>query len=272
MTTIIIILLTALTALTALYLSHVLHHYITKRIKNKKNNICGHIKHDEFETERDSSGSVSPIQIVVTNNSAKSEMVTLFGKNRTEHKENNGNSENISIKSYHHNKDYTQLLNQISDSNIKSNLLRIQSTNTFQITRIMSLSSSDANGALVQVPLITQAYFSANQFQSGIVDIPYVVVIDNNFEISVEVLANTTFVLTVFPSKRNCDETSFLSIIGKIVSDYNYKISKIEPSMYFPSVPVAAMPFYVNGKGFFTNKNKLKTVWNKFLGLFKKKK
>ena len=80
--------------------------------------------------------------------------------------------------------------------------------------------------------MITQSYFSANQFQSGILDIPFSLRIDGNTNLQFYVLGNTTVVLTFFPANK-ANISRQLSGKGTL---QNYAT---------PNVPVAAMPLYV---------------------------
>jgi hypothetical protein len=206
-----------------------------------------------------------PIQLTIVSTSDKAEKVVLFNRNRNICKDNYGNSDKIKITCSNEHQDYGQILNQIAEKKIKTSLIRIQSVNTAQITEILGLSSSDANGAAVYVPLITQSYFSANQFQSGILDIPVSVVIDGNFEMSVATYANTTWFISIFPSEvGDLDMNSIESLI-----EFSGLMSK--RSKFFTNVPVAAMPLYVNPFSSDKIPSKLKTWWNKIVSKFKKK-
>jgi hypothetical protein len=97
---------------------------------------------------------------------------------------------------------YLQLLNQSGDQPFETSLIRIQSTNASQVTQIITITSLDANGQSVSIPLITSSYFSAYQQQSGIMDIPYALRIDGNVYLNFLVLANATVTLTFFPAAK----------------------------------------------------------------------
>jgi hypothetical protein len=127
---------------------------------------------------------------------------------------------------------YLQLLNQSAAQPFETSLLRIQSTNTAQITQIILITSTDANGQQCSIPLITQSYFSANQFQSGILDIPYNLKVDSNTFLTYSVLGSTTVIMTFFPAEKS----NIARMLGGRSALQNYGV---------PQVPVAAAPVYV---------------------------
>jgi hypothetical protein len=245
--------------------------YIIKRRKKKMN-------FTPFEEKNYSRKSSSiPIQLIIVNKGVKAQTVSLFNKNKHSHKDNFGNHEDIEISCANKEQDYIQLLNQISDRRVRTSLLRIQSTNTAQITQILGLYSSDANGANVSIPLITQSYFSANQFQSGILDIPIDLVIDNDFEIKATVLASTTWILSIFPSEGNCEISSMRRLMEMVLSGFGLEITeKKNKQESYSRYATMAMPVFTSVRGLeFPNDNKpnkLKQIWSKLINRFKKSK
>lgn len=177
----------------------------------------------------------SPYQVSITNSTPNPLLATLFGKNQYLLTPNFGSAVGITVIPSQSNVTYLELLQQSADMPFETSLIRIQSVNTAQITQILTITSKDANGQLCQIPLITQSYFSANQFQSGILDIPFGLRIDGNTNLQFSVLGNTTVVMTFFPAnKANISRT--LNGQGTL---QNYAT---------PNVPVAAMPLYVTPK------------------------
>ena len=146
--------------------------------------------------------SPSPYQVSITNSTAGTLTATLFGKNTNLLLANFGSPVGIAVTPSQANVTYVELLQQSAEQPFETSLMRVQSTNTAQITQIVTITSRDANGQQCTVPIITQSYFSANQFQAGILDVPYNVRIDGNTQIQFPVLATTTVVLTFFPSEK----------------------------------------------------------------------
>lgn len=146
--------------------------------------------------------SPSPYQVSIVNSTAGTLTATLFGKNTNLLLANFGSPVGITVTPSQANVTYVELLQQSAEQPFETSLMRVQSTNTAQITQIVTVTSRDANGQQCTVPIITQSYFSANQFQAGILDVPYNVRIDGNTQIQFPVLATTTVVLTFFPSEK----------------------------------------------------------------------
>jgi len=184
---------------------------------------------------RPSAKQPSPYQVSITNSTPNPLLCTLFGMNQYLLTPNFGSAVGITVVPSQSNVTYLELLQQSASQPFETSLLRIQSVNTAQITNIITITSKDANGQLCQIPLITQSYFSANQFQSGILDIPFALRIDGNTNLQFNVLGNTTVIMTFFPR----DKANLSRNLNKQGALQNYA---------FPSVPVAAMPVYVTPK------------------------
>jgi hypothetical protein len=146
--------------------------------------------------------SPSPYQIAITNSTSTPLGAIIFGKNIYLLSPNYGSAPGLVVTPSQANVSYLQLLLQSGDQPFETSLIRIQSTNSAQITQIIDITSTDANGQRCTIPLITQSYFSANQFQAGILDIPYSLKVDGNTYLSYSVLGNTTVVLTFFPAEK----------------------------------------------------------------------
>ncbi len=144
----------------------------------------------------------SPYQVNCVNGTAGPLTIVLFGMNQYLLTPNFGSSVGTTVTPSQSNVSYLELLQQSASQPFETSLIRIQSANTSQITQILTITSKDANGQLAQIPVITQSYFSANQFQSGILDVPYPVKIDGNTNVSFSILANTSVTLTFFPAEK----------------------------------------------------------------------
>ncbi len=174
----------------------------------------------------------APYQVSVVNSTAGTLTAILFGRNIYELTTNFGSAVGITVTPAS-SIPYIQLLNQSASQPFETSLIRIQSTNTAQVTQVINIVSSDANGQSVNIPLYTTSYFSANQFQSGIVDVPYTLKIDGNTYISFSVLANTTVIFDFFP-------------MNKVNQARNLNGNTALQNYATPNVPVAAMPLYVS--------------------------
>lgn len=144
----------------------------------------------------------TPYQVNVTNTTAGTLTVNLFGLNTYLLTANFGSSTGVTVTPAQSNVSYLELLQQSASQPFETSLIRVQTSNASQITQILTLTSKDANGQLCQIPIITQSYFSANQFQSTILDIPYPVKIDGNTFLTFPILANTTATYTFFPAEK----------------------------------------------------------------------
>jgi len=144
----------------------------------------------------------TPYQVNVTNTTAGTLTCILFGLNTYLLTNNFGSSVGVTVTPAQSNVSYLELLQQSASQPFETSLIRIQTSNPSQITQILTLTSKDANGQLCQIPIITQSYFSANQFQSTILDVPYPVKIDGNTYLTFPILANTTATYTFFPAEK----------------------------------------------------------------------
>jgi len=144
----------------------------------------------------------SPYQISVSNTTAGILTLVLFGKNQYLLSTNFGSAAGLTITPSQVNVSYLQLLNQSAEQPFETSLIRVQADNNSQVTQILTITSTDANGQTCTVPVITQSYFSANQFQAGIVDVPYAITIDGNTSITTPILGGVTATYTFFPAEK----------------------------------------------------------------------
>jgi hypothetical protein len=144
----------------------------------------------------------TPYQVNVTNTTPNPLTVVLFGLNTFLLTPNFGTSVGVIVTPAQVNVSYLELLNQSASQPFETSLIRIQTSSPSQLTQILTVTSKDANGQLCQIPIITQSYFSANQFQSTILDVPYPVKIDGNTYVTFSILGNTTATYTFFPSEK----------------------------------------------------------------------
>jgi len=182
----------------------------------------------------------TPYQVNVTNTTPNPLTVVLFGLNTYLLTPNFGTSVGVIVTPAQVNVSYLELLNQSASQPFETSLIRIQTSSPSQLTQILTVTSKDANGQLCQIPIITQSYFSANQFQSTILDVPYPVKIDGNTYVTFSILGNTTATYTFFPAEK----INQSRILGNGSSLQQYSA---------PAVPVAvpmfsARPIGINRK------------------------
>jgi hypothetical protein len=144
----------------------------------------------------------APYQVLVQNTTAGSLNLVLFGYNQFLLSTNFGSSVGLTVLPAQTNVNYLQLLTQSSSQPFETSLIRVQSTNASQVTQIITVTVSDANGQSATLPIITQSYFSSYQQQSGILDVPYSVKIDSNTSLTSTILSNTTVTYTFFPAEK----------------------------------------------------------------------
>lgn len=144
----------------------------------------------------------TPYQVNITNTLGTTGTVVLFGLNTYLLTTNFGTTVGVTVTPAQSNVSYLELLQQSASQPFETSLIRIQTSSAAQLTQILTVTSKDANGQLCQIPIITQSYFSANQFQSTILDVPYPVKIDGNTFVTFPILAGVTATYTFFPSEK----------------------------------------------------------------------
>ena len=146
--------------------------------------------------------SPSPYQITITNTTAGTLTAILFGKNKYLLTTNFGSATGLTVTPAQSNVTYIELLLQSAEQPFETSLVRVQSSNSTQVTQILTVTVKDANGQSATLPIITQSYFSSYQQQSGILDVPYNLKVDGNTNIAFPVLASATVTITLFPAEK----------------------------------------------------------------------
>lgn len=163
---------------------------------------------DSFEYDVPADGGVAaakspvPYQVSVENTTAGTLTAILFGFNQYFLDANFGSATGIVISMSAANITYQELLTQSAFQPFETSLIRIESSNSSQVTQIITITVKDANGQSLTTPLITQNYFAAYQQQATIIDIPYSLKVDGNTSLSFSVLATTTVSITFFPAEK----------------------------------------------------------------------
>jgi hypothetical protein len=145
----------------------------------------------------------SPYQVMIKNTTDKDLLCTLFGFGQNILTKNFGSDDGIEVIPSQSNVTYLELLCQSAFKPFETSLIIIQSKNINQISKIITITSKDANGQLCQIPLITQSYLDPKELlkvetETKEVEIPYGVTIDCNTNLQLSVLANTELVFTMF--------------------------------------------------------------------------
>jgi hypothetical protein len=96
---------------------------------------------------------------------------------------------------------YGRLLAQSNNKFFKIGKWRFQSANASQLSQTLTLTHYDANGKQYSTPLNLSIMRDAYQFQNDILDVTKPVTIDGNSQINFPLLANTIFVISIFPTQ-----------------------------------------------------------------------
>jgi hypothetical protein len=128
--------------------------------------------------------SPSPYQLTVTNTTAGALTLVMFGNNQFLLSTNFGSSVGLTVTPAQSNVSYLQLLQQSASQPFETSLIRVQSSIATQVTQILTVTITDANG------------------QSGILDVPYSLKIDANTSITSTILAGAVVTYTFFPAEK----------------------------------------------------------------------
>jgi len=150
-------------------------------------------------------------QLKITNNTDKVKTATLFGFDENFNSENYGSDRGVEVSPTSSNMLYGEVFSKSAFSPFVSSLIRVQSSNHQQVKQIVNVVSKSVIGDTVEVPIFTETYFSKNQFQDGIVDIPIEYIQDNRTKLTTEILPNTSVVITIF-SKTYLDLIKLLTM------------------------------------------------------------
>ena len=124
----------------------------------------------------------------------------MFGHNKRLFSENFGSDKGIKVETFI-NSSYLQLLNQSNSEPFSCEYIRIHSSE-LDLSTVIELESSNANGQSCLIPIKLKDYFSPMQFQSNIIDVNTPIIIDGNTEIRFKLKKKTNITLTLFPSER----------------------------------------------------------------------
>lgn len=139
-----------------------------------------------------------PYVIQYTNTTAGTLTAVLFGYNNNFQSTTFGNPAGITVTNLQ-GSSYLALLGQTSNKPLKIGKWRYQSSSSSQLSQTLTISHFDANGKQFSTPLNLSIMRDAYQFQSDILDITKVIVVDANTQITFPLLATTTLVISMFP-------------------------------------------------------------------------
>lgn len=139
-----------------------------------------------------------PYVIQYTNTTAGTLTAVMFGYNDYFGNATYGNPTGITVTNLQGGT-YGRLLAQSNNKFFKIGKWRFQSANASQLSQTLTLTHYDANGKQYSTPLNLSIMRDAYQFQNDILDVTKPVTIDGNSQINFPLLANTTFVISIFP-------------------------------------------------------------------------
>ncbi len=161
---------------------------------------------EEYEMAEGKSSGGSPIykpkpfQIIVENTTDQPKTAVIFGNNRFLLSNRFGNPNGIQISVGQPGVEYLELLQQSANQPFYASLIRIQSENTTQITKFITINYKHANGRLYRDPVDMQTHKSAYQQQDNIIDGVLNTKIDGNTYLETEIEPNTRVFYTIFPT------------------------------------------------------------------------
>jgi len=162
--------------------------------------------------------STLPFLIHVKNTTNSPLEFFMFGCNIFLEKDNFGSPKGLEFKSLENVK-YSELLKQSASQPFETDLIRVRSTNTKQISQELKLNTLDSNKQFCSVPIDVDGAFSAYQFQSGIVDVPINLVINGDTYLKTTILPNTEASYSFYPKPK---ETFWQKVIK--VSTITYRL------------------------------------------------
>jgi hypothetical protein len=141
-----------------------------------------------------------PYQIVVENGDPlKVGKAILFGNDRFLLKTNFGSDTNIKITIGQPGVEYVELLQQSSTKPFSTQFIRVESSNTLQVSKFITIYQKDANGNLFQRALNMQQFKSAYQNQTNMLDAPITENIDGSTYWEIDIEPSTKVFYTIFP-------------------------------------------------------------------------
>lgn len=162
----------------------------------------------------------SPYRVTIVNSTGGTLTAVMFGRNRYAGSTNYGSAAGLVLTTGIGDVTYYELLQQSADQPFETSLIRINSSNTSQVTEILNVTARDANGKTCTDPVAPLDYFASVQYQSTIIDVPYKITIDGNAYITTDILPNTTVKYTFFPASKVNTTRALPGYNGNPLKDY----------------------------------------------------
>jgi len=141
-----------------------------------------------------------PYVIQYFNTTAGDLQAILFGYNDFFGAANFGNPAGITITNLQGGT-YGRMIAQSNNKFFKVGKWRFQSATPAQLQQTMNLTHFDANGKNYTTPLNLSIMRDAYQFQADIIDVSRPVTVDGNTQVTWNLVANATLVISIFPVK-----------------------------------------------------------------------
>jgi hypothetical protein len=149
----------------------------------------------------------------------------LFGANRYLNQPNNGNPVGVEISDLQGNNGYQSLLQEMDNSEITIGNIRIMSNNQKNLTQKVQHHLHNSAGGFCEISYVRRDLFlaickDAYQQQSDIIEttIPKEFNLNSKVHLSGTIEPNSSFTITIFPSKINEEEFKFVRLTGKNVA------------------------------------------------------
>lgn len=171
-------------------------------IEQKYSNFDGESYYDYIEGAPEENVRLyqaDPYQIIITNTVNVALKAVIFGNDKFLLKTNFGSGKGITVTIGQPGVEYVELLQQSSTKPFSTQFMRIESENTLQLTKFITVNQKDANGNWFQRPMNMQQFKSAYQNQNTMLDAPINEHIDGSTYWEVEIEPGTRVFYTIFP-------------------------------------------------------------------------
>lgn len=172
------------------------------------------------------------IQLSVSNLTSKDKYINILGNSRNKFREDEVKIVNCTP-FYDDDNNLTLLKNYINSVGyIEIVLFRLQSDNLYQINQDLNITYFDDKNEEQKKNIYVQSYMSPSQFQYSIVDVPSNVTFKNDTILSFNIIAASTYVLTMFCGRNKGDVEvkvkSFYDEIQDTITDCQHFVPSME--------------------------------------------
>lgn len=178
---------------------------------NRINNL-----YDEIEKE----GGQLPLYEfeIINENKESAKKVILFGLNQYLLTPNFGSEIGVKIVPDKHNISYLEYLQRSASQPFKIDFIRLESECVNQLMQIITYTTRDANGQLLQVPIITQSYRNATDENPNELMVSQQNVIDGNSYFEFAMLPSTKLKIKIYGKTNSFMDSAILSILNSVLS------------------------------------------------------